>query len=355
MPLLSEPLVSVVTPIYNAEKYLAQCIESVLAQSYSNWEYIIVNNCSTDRSLAIAEEYRQRNARIRIVNNREFLPLMANWNHALRQISPRSVYCKVVHADDWLFPECLASMVEVAAHHPTVGIVSAYRLNEDRVDLDGLPFPSTVMAGHTVGRLTLGREQLFLFGSPTSILIRSDLIRATEKFYDESLLHADTDACFRLLQQSDFGFVHQVLTYTRRHNESITSKVKQLETIHAELVRSFMRYGSVFLDEEEVEARRQEVISGYYRMLARHVLRRTAPEFWRYHRSNMAALGIGFHWEMLARPLFFEIAHALLHIKHTTHTIVRHHKDTPSSEDDRSESHNGPRQREIQREIVQGN
>ena len=50
------PLVSIVTPAYNEEKYLSTCIESVLAQTYSNWDYMIVNNCSADRTLAIAQE-----------------------------------------------------------------------------------------------------------------------------------------------------------------------------------------------------------------------------------------------------------------------------------------------------------
>ena len=54
------PLVSVVTPVYNGETYLAACIESVLSQSYSNWEYVIVNNCSTDRTLDIASDYAAR-------------------------------------------------------------------------------------------------------------------------------------------------------------------------------------------------------------------------------------------------------------------------------------------------------
>ena len=56
MKLPKEPLVSVVTPVYNGEKYLEECIESVLNQTYKNWEYIILNNCSTDRTLEIAEQ-----------------------------------------------------------------------------------------------------------------------------------------------------------------------------------------------------------------------------------------------------------------------------------------------------------
>jgi len=177
----SQPLVSVVTPVYNAEPYLAECIESVLAQTYENWEYIIVNNCSTDRSLEIAQHYAQQDARIRVHNNGEFLNQMRNWNHAMRQISPESKYCKVVHADDWLFPECIARMVEVAEANPSVGIVGAYRLDEDRVNLDGLPYPSTVIPGREVCRLSLLGGP-WVFGSPTSLLIRSDIIRSRETF-----------------------------------------------------------------------------------------------------------------------------------------------------------------------------
>lgn len=321
MTLSTQPFVSVVTPVYNAEKYLAECIESVLAQSYSNWEYIIVNNHSSDDSLAIAETYAQRDARIRIVNNRELLPMIPNWNHALRQISEQSHFCKVVHADDWLFSECIERMVEVALQYPTVGIVSAYRLNENRVDLDGLPYPSTIVPGRVAGRLSLAHRPLYLFGSPTSTLIRADLIRAREAFYDESLLHADTDACLRLLQESDLGFVHQLLTYTRRHNESVTSSVHRLQTIQADRVRCFKRYGPIYLDEQEYQARHEEVIQGYHRMLARHLLQERDEEFWRYHTKNMADLAIPFEWQRMIRPLLLETVDALVHFKQTARSI----------------------------------
>src|SRR5713101_6628853 len=94
-----QPLVSVVTPVYNGEKYLAECIESILAQTYQNWEYIIVNNCSTDGSPAIAQAYAKKDARIRIHNNHEFVGMIQNHNIAFRQIALESKYCKMVHAD----------------------------------------------------------------------------------------------------------------------------------------------------------------------------------------------------------------------------------------------------------------
>ncbi len=98
----ASPLVSIVTPAYNCGEYLSECIESVLAQTYSNWDCTIVNNCSTDETLAIARKFAARDARIRVVENERFLSAIQNHNHALRQSSPAATYCKVLFGDDWL-------------------------------------------------------------------------------------------------------------------------------------------------------------------------------------------------------------------------------------------------------------
>ena len=79
MNVQAAPLVSVVTPVYNGAAYLSECIESVLAQTYTNWEYIIVNNCSTDRTRDIASHYAQQDTRIRLHNNDDFLSLDAEF------------------------------------------------------------------------------------------------------------------------------------------------------------------------------------------------------------------------------------------------------------------------------------
>ena len=55
-----EPLVTILTPVYNGARYPKQCVESVLEQTYNNRDYVLVNNYSTDDSLAIAEEYAKR-------------------------------------------------------------------------------------------------------------------------------------------------------------------------------------------------------------------------------------------------------------------------------------------------------
>ena len=126
-----EPFVSVVTPVYNGEAFLVECIESVLKQTYQNFEYIIVNNCSKDRTLEIAKAYAQKDRRIRVHDNTEFVAVIANHNLAFRQISPQAKYCKIVSADDWLFPDCIKQLVAVAEANPSVGIAGCYQLSGD--------------------------------------------------------------------------------------------------------------------------------------------------------------------------------------------------------------------------------
>ena len=130
---MAEPLVSVVTPVYNGAAYLAECIESVLRQTHGRFEHVISDNRSTDDSLAIARRYAAEDPRIRVVAHDEHLSHhLASWNRSMRLISDEAAYVKVVHADDWLFDACIERMVALAESHPSVGLVSAYRLDEDK-------------------------------------------------------------------------------------------------------------------------------------------------------------------------------------------------------------------------------
>src|SRR5882724_13054288 len=122
------PLVSVITPVYNGAEFIAQCIESVLKQTYRNFEYIIVNNCSKDRTLEIAQKYATQDSRIRLVDAVDFVGVIENHNRAFAMMAPASKYCKVVSADDWIFPECLARMVALAEAHPSVAMVGTLML-----------------------------------------------------------------------------------------------------------------------------------------------------------------------------------------------------------------------------------
>jgi glycosyltransferase involved in cell wall biosynthesis len=288
----TRPLVSIITPVYNNEEYLAECIESILAQTYQNWDYTIVNNCSTDSSGATARRYAAQDARIRVVDNKEFLRVIPNHNHALRHISSVSKYCKMVFADDWIFPECLEQMVAVGEQHSSIGIVGAYSLEGCAVSCTGLPYPSALVDGRQVCRDHLLKSQ-YVFGSPNSLLYRSDLVRSNDPFFNEANIHADTEVCFSLLRNCDFGFVHQVLTFTRVREGSLTGMAQDLLASLPGRLQILLAYGSDFLDPQERDALLANHLSEYYRSLGKTLLL-GQKKILDFHRAKLSASSVGF-------------------------------------------------------------
>ncbi len=317
-----QPFVSIVTPMYNEAEYIAECIDSVLAQTYQNWEYIIVDNCSTDGSAEIARRWADRDHRIRVHENAKFLRAVPNYNAALRQISPTSKYCKVVFADDWVFPECLERMVQAAEAHPSVGLVGAYALEGNQVVRTGLPYTSTVMSGREVCR-RLFLEHLDVFGSATSLLYRADLVRAQKDFYAEDNIHADTEVCIDLLKSCDFCFVHQVLTFTRLRQSSLITMSRSLNTFAAGIVYHLALHGRCFLTDEEFEKCMSRALSGYYRSLAGSLLRGRHRAFWEYHERTLRAAGVGFSRARLVRALLARLLAASLNPKDTIERLLK--------------------------------
>jgi glycosyltransferase involved in cell wall biosynthesis len=312
-----------VTPVYNGDKYLADCIESILSQTYKNWEYVIVNNCSTDHSLEIARKYAENDERIRIHNNTEFLDVINNWNHAVNQISLQSKYCKIVHADDWLFPECIERMVKVAELKRTISMVGSYVLKGDTIEGAGLPYPSTIVPGNEICRLSLLRK-LYVFGSPTSLLIRSNLIAKQKAFYNANFFHADKEVCFRILQNSDFGFVHQILSFTRLHSESQTETVaKRYYTRKMENLCLLMKYGPIFFNSREYNKILKQKLREYYRFLAKNYFKSGAKLFLRYHRRGLKRMGYSLSIIELCEAFLWEAIDLIFNPKRIVGQLIK--------------------------------
>ena len=263
------PLVSVVTPVYNGEKYLSECIESVLTQTYKNFEYVIVNNCSTDGLLKIALSYAEKDERIHVNSNNNFVGVIENHNIAFSLISPAAKYCKVVSADDFIFPECIARMVEVADANPSVGIVGSYQLSGSYIRWQGFRYPREVIPGREMCRQNfLGDDNEFGFGTPTSLLYRADLVRETDTFYPNLTAEADTSACFKYLKNTDFGFVFQVLSYERTHGETQSAKSKNINRYVSSNLSDIIQYGPYYLSKEEHDKVLKRHLNYYHRFLA---------------------------------------------------------------------------------------
>jgi glycosyltransferase involved in cell wall biosynthesis len=318
-----QPLVSVATPFYNTADYLAECIESVLRQTYENWEYVLLNNRSTDKSAEIAEHYAKLYPeKIRLEHNVDFLSQLQNYNRALSLISPKSKYCKFVQADDWLFPQCLSMMVEAAERDPSIGVVGSYSLEGRDVAFDGLPYPSSFVDGKAVCRLFF-LESRYVFGSATQLLLRSDLVLRHTPFYQESYdPFEDAATIFQLLKDCNFGFVHQVLTFSRRDNPSLMKSLLDFDCPIAFQIFMQREFGHDFLTPDEDRAQMQWRERAYFQTLADGVVELKGREFWKFHRAMLKRMGYSFRSAHVWRLLLGGVGDIVLNPKRTVTLFI---------------------------------
>ena len=116
----NQPLVSIIMPVYNCEKYISEAIESVLSQSYQNWELLIVDDGSTDHSPEIIDRYAQKDVRIQSFHNKNE-GVSAARNFALSKISGELV--TFIDSDDVYHPDRLQRMVQIFEKYPNCDIV----------------------------------------------------------------------------------------------------------------------------------------------------------------------------------------------------------------------------------------
>jgi glycosyltransferase involved in cell wall biosynthesis len=267
----SQPLVTVATAVHDGERFLAECAESVLRQTYSNWRYHIIDNCSTDRTPEIAREIASRDPRVQYERRDDFVDGNDSQSRGFAAVDPDASYVKIVDANDWIYPACLERMVALAESQPAVGLVSAYRLNNGRgqasVDQVNLPYTQSSTDGREIIARSLARP-VSLVGPPTALLWRADLVRSRQPFFDARFRHADADANYWTLMQSRYGLVHQVLTYNRGHVGSEPSLSDRLAAYAPERLRMIIRYGPQVLSEQDYQK----------------LLREKIDEFLAYHR-----------------------------------------------------------------------
>lgn len=318
-----KPRVTVVTPCYNGATHLPACIESVLAQTYTNFEYLIINNCSTDKTLDIAKEYAARDARIRVHSNSELLNVVDSHNMAFALAPPDNDYIKIVGADDWLFPNCLAEMIKVGEEHPSIGMVTSYVLVGSQIGFVGLPYPSTFVKGRDICRMRL-LNGIRVFGGPSASLLRSSAVKEQQPFYTIGNYHGDNEAYLTMLRTHDFGFVHQVLSYTRRGEDSRTTHY--LESFNSQtlaITEELVRFGPVYLTESELKARLVEATRNYYTFLARSVFENRGRKFWQTHRERRDKLGMPLDYLKLSRFVVVHVLDLLLNPKRTIENAYR--------------------------------
>lgn len=208
------PLVSILTTVYNREKYLAACIESVLASSFQDWELIIVDDQSKDNSVAIAQQYAAQDRRIHVYVNETNLGDYPNRNQAAAYA--KGTYLKYLDADDLIYPHGLEMMVQTMEAHPECALGISQEVAEDLK-----PYPFIMTPSETFQREFLQRGVLGL--GPTGTIIRRDAFEAQGGFTGTRYI-GDTELWYQLAMYHPVVKMVPGLTFWRQHDDQEITK-----------------------------------------------------------------------------------------------------------------------------------
>lgn len=122
---MKKPLVSVLMPNYNGEKYISEAIESILKQTYSNFEFIIIDDCSTDDSWKIIQKYAKKDKRIKAYRNEENLKIVRTRNKLFSLANKKTKYYAIFDSDDISLPDRLKEEVNFLEKNKEYGVVGS--------------------------------------------------------------------------------------------------------------------------------------------------------------------------------------------------------------------------------------
>jgi glycosyltransferase involved in cell wall biosynthesis len=228
----ASPVVSVVIPAYNAERFLAETVESVLGQTFPSWELIIVDDGSTDTTAEIASSFEVRDKRVRLVRQ-ENRGVASARNIGFARSSSRTRYVTFVDADDLYEPDAFEILIsaleenlQAVAVHGRMHLINAWGqpITDGAEDVSrGRP----TIRGWRLGALPTSASTTFasictwlpIYATGQGLIRRSALERMGP--IDESVTIGDYDMWLRLSLQSEIPFVDRVVLRYRRHNDSM--------------------------------------------------------------------------------------------------------------------------------------
>ena len=213
-----KPIISVVMAVYNGEKFLRDAIDSVLSQTYCDFEFIIIDDYSTDNSVKIIESYQD--SRIRLIKNEQNMRLPASLNKGIRLA--RGIYIARMDADDISLPTRFAKQKEyLDSHLDVVAVGGSYQaMDEAGNDL----YVYHAKTGKKLARYYLMPSPM---AHPT-VMIRRDIIVNNNLFYDEQYSSAqDYDLWLRVIKKFKIDNLSAVLLRYRLQSNSISATKRQ--------------------------------------------------------------------------------------------------------------------------------
>lgn len=239
---MTNPIVSIITPTFNHENFIAECIESVLRQTYKDWEMIIIDDGSTDGTQDIIRRYKDPRIIVIEKDHRGIDYLGENYNHAL-QIS-RGELILILEGDDYIPAHRLELQKPVFKNEEVVLSHGKYAyVFDDRVVVYPNHFKTDELRNRPIGSaLKIFLQGFNPIGSQSVMIRKSALLEIGGFTQPKYLPLVDYPTWMKLALNGAFDYIPEVLGFWRRHSQSVTINRNE------EIFKAFIQYCDDFVE-----------------------------------------------------------------------------------------------------------
>lgn len=264
-------LVSVIIPVYNGENFIGEAIESVLRQTYSNFELIIVNDNSIDKTEEVVLSYSD--PRIRYYKNEANLGMVKNWNKGLEY--SHGDYVKILCHDDILHERCLEVQAAALLSNRNVSLVtnaSNVIDSNKNILLVRRNFDAGIYNGRAVAKQCINTS-INLFGETSVYMFRKSVLKLSGGFIEGICYAPDMDFCVRALKHCDMYYSEEVLSSFRLSSTNETAKIFSSKKL--KIITKILKEDKAFLNRYLVDMPLTsfEILNHYIRTIGRFMLR----------------------------------------------------------------------------------
>jgi glycosyltransferase involved in cell wall biosynthesis len=224
---MENPKLSVCIPVYNCEKFIADAIDSVFAQTFGNFELVVLDNHSTDKTGDIVKKYDD--PRLRVIQNAENIGAEANWNLAISEA--RGKYVKILCADDTLYPECLEKQYRILEEKENEYVIlvccarNVINKNSRILMKRGLARDGKISGINATKKVI--RAGTNLIGEPSAVLFRKTIVRQVGGFDGTIPYVIDLDLWIRMLAKGNLYAIAEPLCCFRVAEGSWSMEIRK--------------------------------------------------------------------------------------------------------------------------------
>ena len=225
----STPFVSVIMPAYNVEKYIGLSIESILNQSYKDFEFIIIDDCSSDKTLSIIQNFAKQDKRIVLLRNSENMGVTKSLNKGVKEA--KGSYIIRMDADDWSYPDRFALQIKLMQDNTNVVVSGSY------IEVCDSQLKTKYIRKYNIDNISI-RKHIFRyspFAHPATIW-RSDILKK-ERYNERISVCQDYELYFRMGKIGTFMNLNKTLLKLRMHEGSVSVTMSDLQSKATILIR----------------------------------------------------------------------------------------------------------------------